>query len=236
MVAVFLVLGLVAPPRALECLARHSGLAVRGEALVTAAGVVIPWDDGRRKTWDEAIETPDLEDTLSRPYRRGPPEPVTREDDEPGRARSVPLMEAVYGRRGARLPLVTVPLGGGSVRVHERVAPALRRVAVKLSSLGVKDAAVAAAIRRPAGGFADRAIAGSERPSAHAWGIAVDLDVSVSDYWRWAGPRPVWRSRIPASVVEAFESEGFVWGGRWYHFDTMHFEYRPELLDPACAP
>jgi hypothetical protein len=25
-----------------------------------------------------------------------------------------------------------------------------------------------------------------------------------------------------------------VWGGRWYHYDTMHFEYRPELFDPRC--
>jgi hypothetical protein len=23
---------------------------------------------------------------------------------------------------------------------------------------------------------------------------------------------------------------GFIWGGYWYHYDTMHFEYRPELL------
>ncbi|MDD5211432.1 MAG: M15 family metallopeptidase, partial [Sulfuricurvum sp.] len=27
---------------------------------------------------------------------------------------------------------------------------------------------------------------------------------------------------------------GFIWGGRWYHYDTMHFEYRPELLAPSC--
>jgi D-alanyl-D-alanine carboxypeptidase len=30
--------------------------------------------------------------------------------------------------------------------------------------------------------------------------------------------------------VRIFEKQGFVWGGYWYHFDTMHFEYRPELL------
>jgi hypothetical protein len=27
-----------------------------------------------------------------------------------------------------------------------------------------------------------------------------------------------------------FEKHGFIWGGKWYHYDTMHFEYRPELL------
>jgi peptidoglycan LD-endopeptidase CwlK len=27
-----------------------------------------------------------------------------------------------------------------------------------------------------------------------------------------------------------FEKHGFIWGAKWYHYDTMHFEYRPELL------
>jgi hypothetical protein len=38
------------------------------------------------------------------------------------------------------------------------------------------------------------------------------------------------RNRIPFEVVEPFEAEGFIWGGKWYHYDTMHFEYRPELF------
>jgi hypothetical protein len=25
-------------------------------------------------------------------------------------------------------------------------------------------------------------------------------------------------------------SRTVIWGGKWGHFDTMHFEYRPELL------
>jgi D-alanyl-D-alanine carboxypeptidase len=39
---------------------------------------------------------------------------------------------------------------------------------------------------------------------------------------------------VPAAIVHVFEHNGFIWGGRWYHYDTMHFEYRPELLDPDC--
>ncbi len=31
-------------------------------------------------------------------------------------------------------------------------------------------------------------------------------------------------------IVRIFEKHGFIWNGYWYHFDTMHFEYRPELL------
>jgi hypothetical protein len=26
------------------------------------------------------------------------------------------------------------------------------------------------------------------------------------------------------------ERFGFIWGGKWHHFDGMHFEYRPELI------
>ena len=229
------------PPRGLACLARHSGLEVtRSPAgafgLRLPSGQWLPWDDGRSKTPEERLEAPDLEDTLAFPYVRTPHRPVETATEDPGRARVTALMEGLYGRRGSRLPLVTVPLGGGKVRVHERIAPALRRVADKLRALSEHSPAVANALKRPAGGFADRAIAGTDRASAHAFGVAVDIDTRVSDYWRWAKPGARWRNRVPPEVVEAFESEGFIWGGRWYHFDTMHFEYRPELLDPACAP
>jgi hypothetical protein len=80
-----------------------------------------------------------------------------------------------------------------------------------------------------------RNIAGTDRPSAHSWGIAIDLAPDLSDYWRWRhGAAISWRNRMPQAIVDAFEAEGFIWGGRWYHYDTMHFEYRPELLDRAC--
>ncbi len=31
-------------------------------------------------------------------------------------------------------------------------------------------------------------------------------------------------------AAKAFERHGFIWGAKWYHFDTMHFEYRPEII------
>ena len=39
-----------------------------------------------------------------------------------------------------------------------------------------------------------------------------------------------YRNKYPHEIVEIFEKHGFIWGGRWYHYDTMHFEYRPEIL------
>jgi hypothetical protein len=37
--------------------------------------------------------------------------------------------------------------------------------------------------------------------------------------------------RHPQPVVDAFEGEGFYWGGKWLFFDNMQFEYRPELFE-----
>jgi len=35
---------------------------------------------------------------------------------------------------------------------------------------------------------------------------------------------------IPWEIILVFEKYGFIWGGKWHHYDTMHFEYRPEFL------
>ena len=83
-----------------------------------------------------------------------------------------------------------------------------------------------------AGTYNCRAIADTGEPSPHGYGIAIDLNTAVSDYWYW---RPhegaiVYRNRMPEEIVAIFEKHGFIWGGKWYHFDTMHFEFRPELL------
>ena len=86
-------------------------------------------------------------------------------------------------------------------------------------------------VRELGGTFHWRTIANTERLSPHAFGIAIDLNPARSAYFEWT---PTWSGTYPMEIVEAFEKEGFIWGGRWAHFDTMHFEYRPELLDPSC--
>jgi hypothetical protein len=86
------------------------------------------------------------------------------------------------------------------------------------------------------GSYNRRDIAGTDRLSPHSWGIALDLHKGT--YWRWSrvsGPMELLalRSAYPWEIIAAFEEQGFIWGGKWYHFDTMHFEYRPELLARA---
>jgi hypothetical protein len=52
--------------------------------------------------------------------------------------------------------------------------------------------------------------------SMHAWGLAIDLNVSTNGY----GARP----KMDPRIVAIFEKWGFRWGGRWRIPDGMHFE------------
>jgi hypothetical protein len=102
----------------------------------------------------------------------------------------------------------------------------------------------------PGGTFCWRTIAGSKRQSAHSFGMTIDINVEHSHYWLWdyksdlSLPKeieidetevndelfPAYRNDIPLEIVSIFEDNNFIWGGNWYHYDTMHFEYRPELF------
>ena len=221
-----------APPPGLACLARHYALVpIEKDGAWYGRlpdGGEVPWDDGARKTLDEALEHPDLEDTLARPYRAGTIRSVTDPDEDPGRVRVDALLARTYPKRG----VVLVRFLGKRMRVHERVAPAFRRVSARLAELRARSPALAPWLETFSGTFVERNIAGTDRRSSHAYGISIDLDARKTDYWRWS-KHPRWRNTVPQAIVDAFEAEGFIWGGRWFHYDTMHFEYRPELFD--CA-
>lgn len=236
--------GVDAVPRPLGCLARHYDGLPRFDHgqwwLVLSDGVRVPYDDGVARTFEQRLDHPDLEDTLSIPYRTAGIVPVTAVDDDPGRIRVDALFQSVYGHSSAqvRANLVSVSFLGQTLRVHRRVAPAFARVAARLAPALRADPSLAPFFHGLGGTFNWRDIAGTHRPSSHSYGVSLDLSTSLSYYWRWQRPAsPVrWVNRTPQTIVDAFEAEGFIWGGRWYHYDTMHFEYRPELLDPRCAP
>ena len=232
--------GALSPPTELTCLARH--YAVTPELAEGAwfarlpDGRRVPFDDGKHRNFDERLRAPDVKDIFAIPYRPGPIRPVMVENEDPGRVRVEAILFATYGPNPAGQQLRTRFLGL-PVRVHRKIAPALARVAERLSRARRSDPTLAPFLTRLSGGFAARKIAGTDRTSAHAFGIAIDLDKAKSHYWRWNPATPTrrgWRNQIPQAIVDAFEAEGFIWGGRWYHYDTMHFEYRPELFGPPC--
>ncbi len=70
----------------------------------------------------------------------------------------------------------------------------------------------------------------------HSYGAAIDLNPVYGNYWLWnktAEGKATWKNQIPYDIIEIFERHGFLWGGKWYHFDTLHFEYRPEIINLA---
>lgn len=214
-----------------------------GNAIIWRDGTRMAFDDGvRDKSFDDLLNRPDLEDQFYAPYppgRRGLGPDV---NIDPGRVRFEPFFKKMYGDcrrgqpRGRLVDVVWLPRHGGQrvkVTSANGVAKRLQAVSNELDTLPSKFLKY---LKPSAGTYNCRVIAGTKRLSVHAFGAAIDINVKYADYWRWRKPdargRYAYRNRIPLEVVEIFEKHGFIWGGKWYHYDTMHFEYRPELLRP----
>src|SRR5262245_53481387 len=237
-------------PAGLKCLATHYGgtptQTGKGWALQFDGGTSFVWDDQKSKSYDEKLDNPDLEDTLSMPYTMGPATIVTELNKDAGRIRHDGLFKQVLGGSESEVKgnLVSVSFVGQSVKIHKKAADALGRISKRISAL-LSDSAnekIREFVTGTLGGtFNWRVVANTHRMSAHSYGLAIDLVVeNHSDYWEWSKDKSghfpqSWKHSVPQALVDAFEAEKFVWGGRWYHYDTMHFEYRPELFDSSCT-
>jgi hypothetical protein len=138
----------------------------------------------------------------------------------------------------------TIRFLGRNVLVHYAIMEELALVEVRILEEAKTDPQVQQWIRRldTLAGWNWRAIADTQSRSFHAYGAALDLlpasPEGMETYWLWtARNTPEWwavpydrRLHPPQAVIRAFESYGFIWGGKWLFFDTMHFEYRPEIL------
>ena len=133
---------------------------------------------------------------------------------------------------------------GRRITVHSGISEKIRRI----DEIIMAEARINPAVRQwvdslgVVEGWNWRNIASSGNRSFHSYGIAIDLLPRnlgrLATYWQWSSQfYPQWwnipysrRSHPPDVVIRAFESFGFIWGGKWTHFDTMHFEYRPEVF------
>lgn len=197
-------------------------------------GGSLPVDDGRVKDHAEKLAGGDIEDSLAQIYPAGPCETKPGADFDPGRIRSNALMMRLYGKSAAEVEASLVPVDwfGKVLRVTKRqgTAIALEKVRDELKAMpGMK-----AFLAPSAGTFNWRKVAGASNMSVHSFGAAIDINTKYADYWIWSGGKPgrvaQYKNKYPMEIIDAFERHGFIWGGRWYHFDTMHFEYRPELI------
>lgn len=205
--------------------------------LVMRDGIRIVYDDGKKKTFEQKLKDPDLEDMLSQIYDPGTVARAVPVDFDPGRFRVDTFFRTVYGADKTKVKANLTPVDFLGTRVwfnkRDGAAQALQRVAMELRQL-VKETPDLSNYILPIGGsFSYRLVKGTERLSPHSYGIAIDLNPRKGAYWRW-GKRPPnlldLRIQYPCRIVSVFEKHGFIWGGKWYHYDLMHLEYRPELL------
>jgi hypothetical protein len=209
--------------------------------LIFKDGTRLPIDDGvRGKSFERLLDDPDIKDQFAIPYPLGIAAvklPAVNED--PGRIRNQDLFVKMYGdcRKGeVKARMKAVPWlpgrGGGTVMATtvNGVADQLAKVSRDLEKLPND---MTQYLVPSSGTYNCRVIAGTKRLSVHAYGAAIDLNAKFGDYWQWAkakGGKFAWKNRIPLEIVEVFERHGFIWGGKWYHYDSFHFEYRPELI------
>lgn len=200
--------------------------------LFLSDGTSIKYDSGKKKTFLDKLDNAEPVDIFAWEYKK-----TTKPNYcvDPGRGRCDYLFKLMYGSTSAEVQkrMETVDWFGTKVRFSSinGAADSLRAVCRE-----IKKHQNLLKYTKTAGTFNWRKISGTNRQSAHSYGIAIDICVSKSNYWKWDNPRKKetdsikYNNRIPMELVEIFERHGFIWGGRWYHYDTMHFEFRPELL------
>ena len=218
----------------------------KANVLLWKDGTETVYDDGIVKTgFDEMLKQANPKDQMALPYPAGWPmhEPGVNED--PGRIRCEALFRKMYGASAAEVEreLVDVPWpAAGAARNlrFTRVNDASKALQLVGAEINVLPEDVKRYVAKPIGTFTWRSIAGEERNSPHSYGIAVDfqLPAPLYRYWRWdakgapdapAYPIDVLKDERLGQIVTLFERHGFIWGGKWRHYDAMHFEYRPEL-------
>jgi hypothetical protein len=208
--------------------------------LIWKDGTRMPVSDGRKdKSFEELLNRPDIEDQFAYPYPLGPAANAPGLNEDPGRIRYEPLFVKMYGdcRKGEvakRLkPVAWMPTRRSGSVTATTVNGINDRLAAVVKDLEQLPTGMTQYLVPPAGTYNCRPIANTNRLSVHAFGAALDINTQFSDYWEWskgAGGSPKWRNRIPGEIGEIFERHGFIWGAKWFHFDTMHFEYRPEII------
>lgn len=207
-----------------------------GHDVIFRDGSKIIYDDGKKKSFEQRLDDSDIEDMFADIYKdhSGAPEYLA----DAGRSRSEALFKKMYGNSdgAVRKNLTRVDWFGEKVQFTRvnGAADSLRQVAAELA----RNPELRKYLKS-SGTFYWRKVRGANRQSAHSYGIAFDIGVAYSDYWKWKNPKAgettkiKYANRIPKQIVDIFRRHGFIWGGNWYHYDTMHFEFRPELLSYA---
>ena len=163
------------------------------------------------------------------------------------RQRSLFFFDALWrarNRNEAYERVKSIRFLGHPVMVHYAILEELSLVEERILAAAKTDSQVRSWVNNinVTEGWGWRNVSGTRSRSYHSYGVAVDILPKSfggkETYWQWAADKKKewWnipykdRYHPPDAVIRAFESYGFVWGGKWAFFDTMHFEYRPEVF------
>ncbi|WP_081911448.1 M15 family metallopeptidase [Clostridium culturomicium] len=210
-----------------------------GVYFITAKDEKIIYDDMQVKNSEQKMNNADIQDILEEPYPLEMPIGLADVNSDPGRYRCYSLLNSVYGKSeyevSSNLVGVYAPYNKYQFNKNNGAAEALEGAMKELKGLAASNGKVGELIGSINGTFNYRVISGTGKLSPHAYGIAIDIASNPSDYWKWS-TREAGEKRVlyyPEELVKTFEKYNFVWGGKWGHFDTLHFEYRPEILIKA---
>lgn len=203
-------------------------------------GSSLIYDDGKKKSFKELLENPDLEDQFTYAYSTDSSFKPLLKNFDPGRIRNEEFFKKIYGsskesvKKNLKSIMWCPKIAGQTIRITNVIG-----IAEKVKQLSAdidKHPEFAKYIKNIGGTFNWRNIAGTKRISMHSFGMTIDINTSFSHYWQWdcdctnEDAHVKYKNSIPLQLVQIFEKHGFIWGGKWYHYDTMHFEYRPELI------
>lgn len=191
------------------------------------------YDDFKKKTKQELIENSDIEDQFFYDYKSG-------QINDAGRIRNEDFFKKIYGNSKQEVEKKLVEIVWCPKLVNQKIkittVNGIDKIVKKLSEELDNNPEYATYLQNIAGTFNWRKIAGTNRLSMHSFGMTIDINTKYSNYWQWdckcknENAKLLYKNKIPKKLVEIFEKYGFIWGGNWQHYDTMHFEYRPELL------
>jgi hypothetical protein len=201
----------------------------------------IVWDDGiKNKSAQQLLEKPDLKDLFNQHYTKGKLDLPPPKDFDPGRVRNEDFFMKIYGSNENDVKKNLTEITWCPKQVGQKITVTkINGVDKKLTQISKEldeHPELKKYLTNIGGTFTWRNINGTTRHSMHSFGMTIDINTKYSDYWQWAckctdeSAAVEYKNRIPQIIVDIFEKYGFIWGGKWYHFDTMHFEYRPELF------
>lgn len=210
--------------------------------LIFKDGSKLIWDDGiKNKSLRMLLEKPDLKDMFKQPYASGALKSLPAKDFDPGRIRNEPFFLKIYGSTEKEVKQHLTQITWCPKLVGQKITVTrVNGIDKKLSQISKEldgHPELKKYLINIGGTFTWRNINGTNRHSMHSFGMTIDINTKYSDYWQWAckctneDAFVNYKNRIPQVIVDIFEKHGFIWGGKWYHFDSMHFEYRPELIN-----